>query len=67
MSLLCTGAARGFGRVTPVVSDTAETSIAEGGAIVSVWKQSQKCSRRVMLISSDSGVLFTLTSKGIAV
>lgn len=34
MSLLCTGAVRGFGKVTPVVSDTAETSIAEGGAIV---------------------------------
>lgn len=41
MSLLCTGAVNGFGRVIPVVSDTAETSIAEGGAIVAVRLQIQ--------------------------
>jgi hypothetical protein len=47
MSLLCTGAVRGSGRVTPVVSDTAETSIAEGGAIVLAGKQFQVRDRRV--------------------
>ena len=37
---------RGFGRVTPVVSDTAETSIAEGGAIVLVRVLSQVYGRQ---------------------
>jgi hypothetical protein len=36
MSLLVIGAVRGFGIVTPVVSVSAETSIAEGGAISQV-------------------------------
>jgi hypothetical protein len=30
-SLLCTGALNGFGMITPEVSETADTSIAEGG------------------------------------
>lgn len=34
MSLLVIGAMRGFGIVIPVVSDSAETSIAEGGAMM---------------------------------
>jgi hypothetical protein len=34
MSLLVIGAVRGFGIVTPVVSVSAETSIAEGGAML---------------------------------
>jgi hypothetical protein len=34
MSLLAMGAVRGFGIVTPVVSVSAETSIAEGGAML---------------------------------
>ena len=42
MSLLWTGTVSGLGSVSPVVSDTAETSMAEGGAIVRVMVQSQK-------------------------
>jgi hypothetical protein len=34
ISLLCTGAVRGLGSVMPEVSDSAVTSIAEGGAMV---------------------------------
>jgi hypothetical protein len=32
--LLWTGAVRGFGRITPVVSDTGVTSMAAGGAMI---------------------------------
>jgi hypothetical protein len=34
ISLLCTGAVKGLGSVIPEVSDSAVTSIAEGGAMI---------------------------------
>jgi hypothetical protein len=39
ISLLATGAVRGFGMVMPVVSVSAETSMAEGGAMFELVSQ----------------------------
>ena len=46
ISLLCMGALRGFGIVTPDVSEVAETSTADGDIVYDAWGFRLRCFSR---------------------